>query len=114
RACLRRDDVRAWLDGLGGACSPAQLEAVAGLATSDAALAVLVGPAGSGKSYAAGALAALWSDLAGGRVVGVAVTQVAADVLVDDGVPDSANVAAFLAAQNRLDGDRPLPGDQRW
>lgn len=104
-----------WLAGPGASLSPAQREALAGLATSDAALAVLVGPAGTGKSYTAGMLDAAWRDLsAGGRVVAVTTTQVAADVLADDGVADTANVAAFLTAQARLDGGRPLEGDHRW
>lgn len=111
-----RDQVRAWLDDTGDASrallSPAQREAVAGLASSDAALAVLVGPAGTGKSYTVGRLAEAWADLSdGGRVIGVATAQVAADVLRDDGLPDTANTTAFLAAQARLDHGRGLPAD---
>jgi TrwC relaxase/AAA domain len=60
-ARLDRAAVEAWLDGPGADLSPAQREAVAGLATSDAALTVLIGPAGTGKSFTAGALAALWA-----------------------------------------------------
>jgi conjugative relaxase-like TrwC/TraI family protein len=113
RARLNRDDLQAWLDGPGARLSPAQREAVAGLATSDAALSVLIGPAGTGKSYTAGQLAAAWADLSGGgRVVGVATAQIAADVLRDDGVPDTANIAAFLTAQKRLDAGTLLPGDE--
>jgi conjugative relaxase-like TrwC/TraI family protein len=106
--------VDAWLDDAGDSLSPAQREAVAGLASSDAALAVLVGPAGTGKSYTVGRLAEAWSDLTGGRVVGVATAQVAADVLRDDGVTDSANTTAFLAAQDRISEGRPLPADAAW
>ncbi len=108
----------AWLDSFGTSLNPAQREAVRGLATSDAALATLVGPAGTGKSYVAGLLDTVWRDLTageegtpGGRVIGVASTQVAADILREDGVSDTANVAAFLAAQRRLTGGSPIPAD---
>lgn len=114
RASLARDVVEEWLDDAGADLGLAQREAVAGLATTDAALSVLIGPAGTGKSYTAGTLAALWAERAGGRVVGVATAQVAAHVLVDDGVTDSANVAAFLTAQRRLESGRTLEDDERW
>ncbi len=52
-----------WLDSFGTSLNPAQREAVLGLATSDAALAVLVGPAGTGKSYVAGLFDAAWRDV---------------------------------------------------
>jgi len=112
--------VTAWLDahdqaaGEAGALTAAQREAVAALASSDAALAVLIGPAGTGKSYALGRLADAWGDLTGGRVIGVATAQVAADVLRDDGLAVTANTAAFLAAQRRLAEGRPLPGDDTY
>jgi hypothetical protein len=47
-------------------------------------------------------------------VVGVAVAQVAADILRDDGITLSANTAAFLTAQTRLDTDRTIDGDEQW
>ena len=114
RACVARDQAEAWLDTSAPHLSPAQRAAVSGLASSDAAFAVLVGPAGTGKSYTAGALAGAWSSLAGGRVIGLATAETAAQVLMDDGLPDSANIAAFLTAQRRLADERPLPGDERW
>ncbi|MGL4743720.1 MAG: MobF family relaxase, partial [Dermatophilaceae bacterium] len=114
RRRLNSADVQAWLDGEGERLSPAQREAVAGLACSDAALSVLIGPAGTGKSFAAGHLAAVWADLSyGGRVVGVATAQLAADVLRDDGVEVTANVTAFLTAHKRLTAGAVLPGDER-
>ena len=126
RTALPRHVVEDWLDAhpAGQALSPAQREALLGLATSDAATAVLVGPAGTGKSFTAAAFDTAWRDLTAqlaehpnpdvrarygtGRAVGVAITQAAADVLAEDGVTDSANIAAFLAAQHRLaDGRAP-------
>ena len=95
--------------------SPAQREALVGIATSDAALTVLVGAAGTGKSHTAAVLDAAWRDLTGtGRVVAVGPTQVSADVLAEDGVAHAANVAAFLAAHDRLSDGRPLRTDTRW
>ena len=132
RTALPRFVVEDWLDAhpAGQALSPAQREALLGLATSDAAAAVLVGPAGTGKSFTAAAFDAAWRDLTTqlaehrnpdvsarygpGRAVGVAITQAAADVLAEDGVTDSANIAAFLTAQRRLAEGRPVAGDERW
>jgi conjugative relaxase-like TrwC/TraI family protein len=116
RLALDSEQVTAWLDGTeqGSALSPAQREAVLGIAGSDAALAVLVGPAGTGKSFTAGTLAAAWGDLAGGRVIGLATAETAAQVLVEDGLADSANLTRFLAAQDRLSAGRGTPEDERW
>ncbi|WP_020578896.1 MobF family relaxase [Actinopolymorpha alba] len=92
-----------------------QRAAVRGLASSDAALAVLVGPAGTGKSFAVGALAEVWNDLSeGGRVQGLAVSQIAADVLVHDGVKITANISAWLDAQRRLANGKARPTDHRY
>ncbi|MGL5826628.1 MAG: MobF family relaxase [Nocardioides sp.] len=117
RHCLDLSELDIWLDRteLGAALSPAQRAALVGVATSDAALVVLVGPAGTGKSYTAGVLDQAWRrHTHTGRVVGVAITQAAADVLADDGVATSANVAAFLAAQNRIAAGRAQVYDESW
>ncbi len=118
QAYVTTEAVTAWLDvvtatGRPGP-SPAQREAVTALASTDAVISVLVGPAGTGKSYTIGTLADAWAALTSGRVIGVATAQVAADVLRDDGLTDAANTAAFLAAQTRLTQGRPLPTDTRW
>lgn len=114
RLAAPAEGVDAWLAARAGQLGPDQAAAVHGIATSDAALTVLVGPAGTGKSHTAAALAGVWADTTGGRVVGLAVSQAATEVLRDDGLADSANVAAFLAAQQRLTEGRPIPGDERW
>jgi conjugative relaxase-like TrwC/TraI family protein len=105
--------VDAWLtDSAYRDIGPDQRAAVVGLASRNAALAQLVGPAGTGKSFAGGALAGAWEELSGGgRVVGLAVSQTAADVLRDDGVTVTANLAAWKASQARLESGNPLPGD---
>ncbi|WP_158220836.1 MobF family relaxase [Kineosporia sp. R_H_3] len=129
RTAIPAHAVTTWLDTFGASLNPAQRQAVLGIASSDAALVTLVGPAGTGKSYVAGLLDAAWRELTAspqppggagepdpdggnrGRVVGVATTQVAADILREDGVADTANVAAFLAAQRRLASGTMLPDD---
>jgi len=111
RTAAPKDAINAWLEASESGLSAAQREAVASIAGSDAALAVLVGPAGTGKSYTVGRLCEAWNDITGGRVVGVATAQVAADVLRDDGLTDTANITAFLTAQQRLAEQRPMPGD---
>jgi hypothetical protein len=106
--------VVAWLDANTPDIGADQRAAVVGLAGSDAAVAVLVGPAGTGKSFTAGALAGVWGELSGGgRVVGLATSQNAAEVLAADGLPVTANLTAFRLAQHRLTDGRGLPVDER-
>lgn len=73
-----------------------QVEAVAGIVSSGRAGDVLIGPAGTGKSYTVSALADVWSDRVGGRVLGLATTEIATQNLVADGV-SAMNTARFLA-----------------
>lgn len=132
-ACLDRATAEAWISDHAAELSPAQREAVLGLAASDAQLAVLIGAAGTGKSYTVGALDALWRDLTTqlpppstadapatgaapvpGRVIALTVTEVATSVLRDDGVADTANLAAFFAAQHRLTAGVAGLADERW
>ncbi len=97
-----------------------QAAAVRGVLTSGAAVEVLVGPAGTGKSCTIGALAAAWTDQATWgegsqppRVVGLAASQIAADVLAGEGLT-AANVARWLAAQQRLEAGRGSREDEAW
>jgi hypothetical protein len=57
---------------------------------------VLIGPAGAGKSRTVGALAVAWQTAVGGRVLGLATSQIATRVLVDDGLT-AINTSQFLA-----------------
>lgn len=83
-----------------------QRAAVEGILTSDAAVEVLAAPAGAGKSFVIGAIADAWTP---GRVVGLAPSQAAANVLTDEGVT-SFNLTAWLGQQQR--GENPVqPGD---
>ena len=56
---------------------------------------ILIGPAGAGKSRTVGALARVWEQQIGGRVLGVATSNIAARVLVDDGL-NAMNTRRFL------------------
>ena len=87
-----------------------------GLATSDAALAVLVGPAGTGKSYTAGRLDTAWRDLTAHRPAWSrsAPTQVAADVLREDGVGRHRERRRVPRRPRPPRQGRPLPDDERW
>lgn len=63
-----------------------QAAALHGILTSGARLEVMSAAAGTGKSFTVAALAQAWA-VDGRRVVGLAPSQVAADVLTADGVP---------------------------
>ena len=56
---------------------------------------VLIGPAGAGKSRTVGALARVWEQQLGGRVLGVATSNMATRVLTEDGL-DALNTMQFL------------------
>ncbi|MBB6571712.1 MobF family relaxase [Kribbella sandramycini] len=96
------------LAGLGLELGEDQAAAVQGILCSGAKTEVLIGPAGTGKSRVVGALASAWTDQslwAGGeqrRVIGLAASQIATDVLAADGVP-AMNVSRWLATQRRLE-----------
>jgi conjugative relaxase-like TrwC/TraI family protein len=84
-----------------------QVEAVAGIVSSGRAGDVLIGPAGTGKSYTVSALADVWSERVGGRVLGLATTEIATQNLVADGV-SAMNTARFLALYGPgRDGQEP-------
>ena len=91
-----------------------QVAALRGVLTSGARLEVLSAAAGTGKSFTVGALADAWTE-AGHRVVGLAPSQVAAEVLAEEGL-SSANVAAWLGSQRRLatPGRAVADSDERW
>jgi conjugative relaxase-like TrwC/TraI family protein len=108
-------DVDKWLKTSteGQTLGPDQAAAVRGLMTSGAAVSVLVGPAGTGKSHTVGVMSRGWQQMTGGRLVGLATSQIATEVLVEDGV-EAMNTARWLAAQGRLEGGSIRPEDQRW
>jgi hypothetical protein len=71
-----------------------QLGFLRGALTSDSQIVQLVAPAGTGKSYALGALADAWT-FSGGRVFGTATSQRATNVLREDGL-NAMNITQWL------------------
>lgn len=95
-----------------------QAAAVRGALTSGARIESLVGPAGTGKSFVVGMLAKAWQDpqLWDGqprRVVGLATSQIATDVLAGEGL-DARNVTRWLSTQDRLNHGRAAGDDEQW
>lgn len=72
-----------------------QLGVLRAITTTPHALQVLTAPAGAGKSTTLGALQRVYAK-AGRRVLGLATTQIAAQILTDEGLPAS-NIARWLA-----------------
>ncbi|MBV8997381.1 MAG: AAA family ATPase, partial [Pseudonocardiales bacterium] len=77
-----------------------QLGFIRGALTSNSQIVQLVAPAGTGKSYAIGALADAWT-FSGGRVFGTATSQRATDVLREDGL-NAMNIAQWLTGGEQL------------
>jgi len=77
--------------------SPDQVAAVAGIVGSGRVGDVLVGPAGAGKSHTVSALAAAWNERTGGRVLGLATSQIATQNLAGLGLA-AVNTSRFLMA----------------
>ena len=113
------DVVNAQLAEEGKQLGADQAAALRGILTSGRPVEVLIGPAGTGKSFTLGTLNDLWKDkeLWGQdlpqHVVGLAVSQQAAQVLQDEGVDVAANTYQWLEAQKRLAAGKPLAGDLR-
>ena len=94
------------LRGVGVELGIDQAVAVRGVLSSGARVETLVGPAGTGKSFVVGTIARAWSDpdlrgAAAGRVFGLAASQIATDVLVDEGLT-ARNITRWLGTQDRL------------
>ncbi|MFE0532030.1 MobF family relaxase [Micromonospora parva] len=116
RRAVARADARGWLAAVadaGATLGADQAAAIEGVLTSGAAVEVLIGPAGTGKSYTLGNLSTAWSDLTGGKVFGLATSQAATDVLTEDGVT-ARNIARWLATQGRIEAGNTRPGDEEW
>ena len=72
---------------------------------------VLVGPAGSGKTYTAACAARMWREAGMGEVYGLAVSQAARNVLHEAGVATADNIAEFLghlAGHREARGAKPV------
>jgi ATP-dependent exoDNAse (exonuclease V) alpha subunit len=108
--------LKVWLDEYAPTLGVDQRAVIEGLATSDAALSVLIGPAGSGKSFTAGTFAAAWADQTdgAGRVIGLATSEVATKVLMDDGIAASRNIRQWLDAQAAITEGSADPKTTEW
>lgn len=104
--------------GVGQELGADQVAAVRGVLTSGSQVETLIGPAGTGKSFVVGVIARAWCDPdsgpAAGRVIGLATSQIATEVLVGEGLTAS-NVTRWLNAQRRLDdcASHDLPPEAR-
>jgi len=131
RAAVRRGapalaDARGMVARLGIDLSPGQEQALVGILESGAKVETLVGPAGTGKSTVVGVLARLWSDPATWtgdgvrdapsprpKVIGLASSQIATDVLRDEGLA-ARNVTRWLDTQRRLGAGTARDDDIAW
>ncbi len=93
--------------------SPEQQQAVLSVAGSGLRVQALVGPAGAGKTTTMATLTAVWRSETGGRVIGLAPSQVAARQLEAEAAPTvAANTARWLYAAERDPARWALqPGD---
>lgn len=83
--------------GTGSGLHLDQAAAAFSILTSDRRGHVLVGPAGTGKSFTVAEMARIWQQAnPGARVIGLATTQQGANVLRGMGITDSHNIAMFL------------------
>lgn len=89
-----------------------QSRALMGVLTSGALLESVTAPAGTGKSFLLGAINDAWT-LSGRRMMGVATTQVATEVMREEGLT-ARNISQWLAAQERLAQGRAFPGDEQF
>ena len=79
-----------------------QAVAIRGLLTAPHRVGILVGPAGTGKSFVMGAIAQLWQQHGGGKVVGLATAHRAAHVLAEEGFQQVDNIHRWLLRQQQL------------
>jgi hypothetical protein len=76
--------------------TPAQADAVIALLTGTTMTTPVNAAAGSGKSHTMAVYAHLWTELTGGRVIGLTTSTNAAEVLAGEGMPETYNIAQFL------------------
>jgi conjugative relaxase-like TrwC/TraI family protein len=96
-ASVAAEDARRFVEQLaahGTELRPDQAAAVRGVLTSGAKTECLVGPAGAGKTFVMGALGEAWRETVGGRVLGLAASQIATEVLAGERL-DAMNIARF-------------------
>lgn len=87
--------------------TPQQADAVVAMLTTRTMTVPLNAAAGSGKSQAMAVFSQLWTQFTGGRVVGLTASTNAAEVLANEGVAESYNIAQFAG---KVEGSEEL----RW
>ncbi|WP_159033544.1 MobF family relaxase [Streptomyces malaysiensis] len=83
-----------------------QADVVRGVLGDSRKVSVVEGPAGAGKSYATGVIAEAWQEHTGGRVIGLGPSQVAAEVLGEEGIDIRTNTSRFLDVYSQGLGSR--------
>jgi conjugative relaxase-like TrwC/TraI family protein len=68
---------------------------------------LIVGPAGTGKTYTAARIGTAWREAGMGQVIGIATASAARNVLREAGIPVAENIAQFLG---HLPGHREARG----
>ncbi|HET6190479.1 MAG TPA: MobF family relaxase [Trebonia sp.] len=97
-ATLQRVSAAAAAEALDGTTLDYDQRAAAlGLLTSARAVSVLVAPAGTGKTYTMAQFAQVWTALAGGRVIGLTMSENASRVMAGEGMSEAHNIARFFA-----------------
>lgn len=91
-----------------------QADFVRAAATSGRKVDLLVGPAGAGKSYTLAALTEVWESYEGRKVIGLASSQRAAEVLRDEGVENVANIEMMLIANRSIAEGRPIADAEKY
>jgi conjugative relaxase-like TrwC/TraI family protein len=87
-----------------------QRDAVVTMLTAATVAAVLIAPAGAGKSHTMAVFARLWTSFTGRRVIGLTTSTNAARVLAHEGLAESYNIAEFLGKVKGSDElRRPIP-----
>lgn len=85
-----------------------QADVVRGVLGDSKRISVVEGPAGAGKSYATGVVAAAWQEHTGGRVIGLGPSAVAAEVLGEEGIELRENTTRFLDVYSQGLGSREM------
>jgi conjugative relaxase-like TrwC/TraI family protein len=104
RPAMDEDEASAALAGSG--LSEDQAAAARILLSSDRALMVFVGPAGTGKSHTLAAFADAYQRRTGGRVIGLTLSTNASRVLATEGLSESHTIADFLGKLEGTDRTR--------
>jgi conjugative relaxase-like TrwC/TraI family protein len=89
-----------------------QRAAALGLLTSQRAVSVLVAPAGTGKTYTMAQFAQVWTALAGGRVIGLTMSENASRVMAGEGMSEAHNIARFFARRIQVSAGDVLVVDE--